>query len=149
MTGARHNLAFLVCYLPILEEGEKHVGKLQPLSGVTGEGLPAFVGRVADLVREARAAEPAPEAFVVFRPVAEGFRVERADDGGWVVVGREAERAVALSDLTNPEALAFAQHRLARLGVDRALARAGVRAGDTVHIGKLSFDYEPDEQVTR
>ena len=119
------------------------------ISGVTGEGLPAFVGRVADLVRGARAAEPAPEAFVVFRPVAEGFRVERADDGGWVVVGREAERAVALSDLTNPEALAFAQHRLARLGVDRALARAGVRAGDTVHIGKLSFDYEPDEQVTR
>ncbi|MFN8041527.1 MAG: GTPase ObgE [Acidimicrobiales bacterium] len=119
------------------------------VSGVTGEGLPAVVGRMADLVRDARAAEPEPEAFVVFRPAEEGFRVERSDDGDWVVVGREAERAVALSDLTNPEALAYAQQRLARLGVDRALVRAGVAAGDTVHIGGLSFDYEPDDRVAR
>jgi len=119
------------------------------VSGVTGEGLPTAVGRMADLVRAARAAEPEPEAFVVFRPAEEGFRVERTDDGGWIVVGREAERAVALSDLTNPEALAYAQQRLARMGVDRALARAGVAAGDTVRIGGLSFDYEPDDQVSR
>lgn len=115
------------------------------VSGVTGEGLRPLVGRLAQLVREARDVEPEPSAFVVHRPVGEGFRIDRADDGGWMVVGRQAERAVALNDLTNPEALAVAHNRLRRLGVDRALALAGAQAGDTVHIGRLAFTFEPDD----
>ena len=55
------------------------------------------------------------------------------------VLGRAAERAVALSDLTNPEALAYADHRLKRLGVDRALARAGAAQGDVVWVGDFSL----------
>jgi GTP-binding protein len=115
------------------------------VSAVTGEGLPVLVGRMTELVQAARSDEPEPEAFVVHRPVREGVVVERLDDGSFRVLGRDAERAVALSDLTNPQALDYAHGRLRRLGVDRALARAGVQPGDTVHIGGLSFDYEPDE----
>jgi GTP-binding protein len=115
------------------------------VSAVTGEGLAVLVGRMADAVRSAREAEPLPvEGFVVHRPVAEGVMVEREADGSFRVVGRQAERAVALSDLTNPDALDVAQRRLRRLGVDRALVRAGAREGDTVHIGELSFDFEPE-----
>ncbi|WP_208028184.1 GTPase ObgE [Rhabdothermincola sediminis] len=115
------------------------------MSAVTGEGLAVLVGRMADAVRSAREAEPLPvEGFVVHRPVAEGVMVEREADGSFRVVGRQAERAVALSDLTNPDALDVAQRRLRRLGVDRALVRAGAREGDTVHIGELSFDFDPE-----
>ena len=59
---------------------------------------------------------PKPDAFVVHRPVAEGYRIERDDSGAWTVVGRQAERAVALSDLTNAEALDEAHRRLRALG---------------------------------
>jgi GTP-binding protein len=111
------------------------------VSAVTGTGVRQLVGRLADLVREARQREPEPSSFVVHRPAGEGFRVERTGDG-WTVVGRQAERAVALNDLTNAEALAVAHERLRRIGVDRALARAGVQEGDTVHIGRLTFTYE-------
>jgi GTP-binding protein len=76
--------------------------------------------------------------------VSDGVVVEREDNGDFVVRGRSAQRAVALSDLTNAEALAYAQQRLRRLGVHRALARAGARRGDLVHIGGLAFEYEPD-----
>jgi GTP-binding protein len=114
------------------------------ISAVTGAGLPQFVGRVADLVREARVVEDEPEGFVVHRPVPTGIRVEREDDGSFRVIGRQAERAVALSDLTNLEALDFAHSRLKRLGVDKALARAGAREGDLVHIGGHTFEYEDD-----
>ncbi len=114
------------------------------ISAVTGENVALLVGRMAEAVRSARDVESVPEAYVVHRPVGEGFRVEREDDGSYRVIGRQAERAVALSDLTNPEALDLAHHRLRKLGVDRALARAGVQEGDTVHIGGLSFDYESD-----
>jgi GTP-binding protein len=115
------------------------------VSAVTGAGVAELVGRVAGLVREARDAQPEPEAFVIHRPVVEGFRIQRADDGAFVVVGRQAERAVALNDLTNPDALAYAFGRLRSLGVDRALARAGAQSGDVVRIGNLVFDYEPDD----
>jgi GTP-binding protein len=118
------------------------------ISAVTGEGIAALRGRLADAVRAAREAEPAPTQFVVHRPVREGYRVVR-EGGGWVVEGREAVRAVALSDLTRADALAEAQRRLRRLGVDRALARAGAQPGDAVRIGGLVFDFEHDEDLAR
>jgi GTP-binding protein len=61
-----------------------------------------------------------------------------------VVTGRQATRAVAVSDLTNPDALMYVQRRLKHIGVDRALARAGARDGDLVKIGELSFTYESE-----
>jgi len=114
------------------------------ISAVTGEGLTELTGRLATLVRAARAAEPEPEAFVVHRPASEGISVEREPDGSFRVHGREAVRAVALSDLTDPGAQEVVRHRLRRLGLARALTRAGCREGDTVHIGDLAFEFEPD-----
>jgi GTP-binding protein len=112
------------------------------ISAVTGDGIPALLHDLARIVVEARAQEPVGEAFVVHRPEPEGLKVERADDGAFVVRGRPAERAVAVSDLTNPQALDYVQHRLRKLGVERALARAGARDGDTVRIGTFEFEYE-------
>ena len=114
------------------------------IAAVTRMGLKALVGAMAKVVAEARAQLPEPDAFVVHRPVADGYRVQRDDTGNWVVVGRQAERAVALSDLTNPEALDEAHRRLKAIGVDKALARAGAKNGETVQIGRLAFDYEDD-----
>jgi GTP-binding protein len=112
------------------------------VSAVTGDGLAPLVGRMAVAVDDARRSEVRPETFVIHRPVAEGYRVERDDDGSFRVVGRQAERAVAFSDLTNRDALDEAHGRLRKLGIDRALAKAGAQEGDVVHIGKLSFEYE-------
>ncbi|HWC66748.1 MAG TPA: GTPase ObgE [Acidimicrobiales bacterium] len=114
------------------------------MSAVTGEGVREVVGDLARLVHEARQEEPQAEGYVVLRPLAEGVRVEREPDGSFRVIGRDAERAVALSDMTDDQALAYADHRLKRLGVDKALARAGARAGDVIHVGELSFEYDPD-----
>jgi len=114
------------------------------LSAVTGAGVDELVGKMLQTVAGARSAEPEVEGFVVHRPVPQGIRIERDLDGSLLVVGRQAERAVALSDLTNPEALAFVQERLRRLGVDKALARAGAKEGETVHIGAFAFDYFVD-----
>ena len=117
------------------------------ISAVTGEGLRPLVGRMADLVDQARAAEAEVQAegtFTVHRLVPSGIIVSRDDDGTYVVHGKEAERAVALNDLTNPEALIYAQARLKRMGVDKELARAGARQGDPVRIGRLEFDYDEE-----
>jgi GTP-binding protein len=117
------------------------------ISAVTGEGIPELVGRLATLVAEARAAAAAAgrDTFTIHRPAPEGVVVERGRDGAFEVLGRPALRAVALSDLGNAAALAYAQGRLRRLGVDKALSRAGARQGDRVRIGTYEFDYEQDQ----
>jgi GTP-binding protein len=128
----------------IADPDEAGVALDQVISAVTHDGIDELLGRLTGLVAEARAALPAPETFVVHRPEEEGVRVDRADDGAFRVHGRKAERAVAVTDLTNSQALAYVHKRLKRLGVDRALARAGAREGDLVHIGGLTFEFEPD-----
>ena len=117
------------------------------VSAVTGAGVPRLRGLLAAAVSRAREAVPAPSQFVVLRPASEGYIVER-DGGGWGVDGREAGRAVSLSALTRHDALDEAHRRLKRLGVDRALARAGARPGDRVRIGGLEFDYQDEDGST-
>ncbi len=112
------------------------------VAAVTRVGVPQLVGRMAQAVTDVRGEEPEHEAFVVHKLAGEGFQVVRDESGDWVVEGRQAIRAVALSDLTNLEALDEAHRRLKSLGIDKALARAGAQPGDTVRIGKLAFDYE-------
>jgi GTP-binding protein len=116
------------------------------ISAVTGEGVRPLLGRLLAMVEEARAAEPVADSFVLHEPLPEGVRVEREPSGAFRVVGRSAERAVALSDITTPDAQDYVRRRLQRLGVDRALERAGVREGDTVHIGAMAFEYQENSR---
>ncbi len=111
------------------------------ISAVTRQGLDELLGRLGTIVGEARAEEPEPEPFVVLRPAEEGFTVVRDDDGAWRVQGRTAERVVAMADLTNLEAMEYVQYRLRKMGVERALTRAGTREGDVVRIGPVELDY--------
>jgi GTPase len=140
------------------------------ISAVTGQGVDELVQRLAGLVVAARAADAAGVArdapafpddgaapsgapatdtrgLVVHRPAPEGLVVERTGPHAWHVAGRDARRAVNLSDLTDDAALAEAVRRLRRLGVDRALARAGAHDGDEVTVGMLSFTWFRDQPV--
>ncbi len=113
------------------------------VSGASRAGVPELMGALARLVDDARRCEPEAAGFVVHRPRLAGVTVSRHGHA-WVVQGDAAQRAVAVADLTNPEALAYVQQRLRRLGVDDALVAAGCRSGDEVRIGELVFDYESE-----
>ena len=122
------------------------------ISAATGEGVSALVGRLAELVVTARtvATPPARPAIVIHRPFPEQISAQRLEPGVFEIVGRAAERAVGLSDLTDDQALDVVLARLRRLNVDRVLARAGGRDGDEVRIGELSFTwyrYGPDSSL--
>jgi GTP-binding protein len=114
------------------------------ISAVAHAGLDEFLGRVAVLVEAARATEGEAEPYVVLRPQEQGFSVVREGAHAWRVRGRLAERAVALADITDAEAMAYVQQKLARMGVERALARAGAIDGDVVRIGDHELVFEGD-----
>ncbi len=117
------------------------------ISSVTGEGIDVLSAKLATLVTQVRLeeVERIDHEVVVHRPLPEEIHVNKLGDHDWSVVGRPALRAVRFQDLTDDEALAEIVRRLRAIGVDRLLTRAGVRDGDVVTIGPLSFEWWRDE----
>ncbi len=117
------------------------------ISSITGEGVDHLVAQLAGLVVQVRVEEVEllEHEVVIHRPLPDEITIERRAEGEWVVDGRPAIRAVRFQDLTDDEALAEIVRRLRKLGVDRMLTRAGVRDGDIVNIGPLSFEWWRDD----
>ena len=116
------------------------------LSSVTGEGVQEMKYKLELLVKEAREAEiTSSDEIVIHRPPPKGISVYR-EGSIFIVKGRQAERAVSLNDLTNIEALEYIQFTLEKIGVNKALRKAGIRQGDFVQIGKLQFEYMDDDE---
>ncbi|MHB8320102.1 MAG: Obg family GTPase CgtA [Acidimicrobiales bacterium] len=117
------------------------------ISAVTGEGVGDLLNRLAPMVVASRDAskESVSSAVLVHRPLPEGIRVERVGERSWELLGRPAERAVALSDLNDSGAASEVTRRLKRLGVDRLLRRVGARDGDEVRVGETSFTWSDDD----
>lgn len=130
----------------MVQEGDLEIMEWEGdvVSSITGDGVGALVGRMAAHVHDAREEIQYEDGLIVIRPEASGAVVERIDDGEFRLVGRDVERVVALNDVTTPEALAYIDYRLERLGVPKMLARAGAAEGDIIWIGDFSFDYSPD-----
>ncbi|WP_129669866.1 GTPase ObgE [Phytoactinopolyspora endophytica] len=123
------------------------------VSAVSREGLRELAFEMARIVSAARSAAPPPEPTrMVLRPTAvddEGFTVtkERTHEGErYRIRGVKPERWVRQTDFTNDEAVGYLADRLARLGVEDELVKAGAHGGDEVVIGgedAVVFDWEP------
>ncbi|MBK5306617.1 MAG: GTPase ObgE [Frankiaceae bacterium] len=118
------------------------------LSAATREGLRELSYALAETVAADRASKPVEEATrIVLRPTAVddlGFTVHKQGQG-FVVSGPKPERWIVQTDFANEEAIGYLADRLARLGVEKALAAAGATPGCEVTIGEVSFDWEPTE----
>ncbi|MFD6141110.1 GTPase ObgE [Promicromonospora sp. NPDC060271] len=129
------------------------------ISTASHEGLRELKFALAEIVEKARAAAPPPApAPVVLRPRAVDearFTVRRLggdETGFWFEVrGTKPERWVKQTDFNNDEAVGFLADRLAKLGVEDGLFKAGAVAGDEVRIGDpknaVVFDWEPTLQT--
>ncbi len=103
------------------------------------------VDRAAKLL----AAEHKPR--IVLRPRAVNetdftVRVEGGTEQIFRVIGAKPERWVQQTDFTNDEAVGFLADRLAKLGVEDELFKAGAVPGSAVMIGAgdgVVFDWEP------
>lgn len=122
-------------------------------SAVTGQGVDRLRRRMAALVVQARAdraagtaAELSPRPILRPAGIAQDFVVERRGQG-FAVRGDRVERWVLMTELDNPDGLRYLQGRLARAGVERALAAAGARRGDPVEIAGAIFDFDPEDDA--
>ena len=129
------------------------------ISAATGEGLRQLGFAMAAVVAADRAARPA-EAEGGFRGTAQprprvvikakddpGFEIVKTPEGAFLVRGEKPRRWVLQTDFSNDEAVGYLADRLARLGVETALAEAGAEPGAEVLIGDYDdavvFDWDP------
>jgi len=122
------------------------------ISAATGEGLRPLGFAMAALVAADRAARPAeqPAERVRVRVQAAdepGFDVVRIGEATFLITGDKPRRWVQQTDFGNDEAVGYLADRLARLGVEEALAEAGAEPGAEVLIGDpddaVVFDWDP------
>ena len=118
------------------------------VSAAQGNGITDLIKALADLLPDAATlAQPSEPAGVVihrFESAPDLFSIQ-LEDGTYRVSGRRIERLAAQTNFENEESAERFQRDLARLGVERELIRAGVTAGDTVRIGSVELEWEPDE----
>ena len=116
------------------------------VSAATGAGVREFLYALGAEVAQARAARPvataAPPATAAADPE---VPISVARQGsGFRVLGDRPERWVAMTDLDNPQAVAYLQRRMRRAGVDDLLTEAGANPGDEVLVGDAAFEFTPD-----
>ena len=113
--------------------------------GIGIEQLQADLARLLpDAAELSRPGEPA--GVVVHRPegAQSSFSIDHDADDVLRVRGRRIERMVAQTDFENEESAQRFQRELGKLGIERALVRAGVKTGDTVRIGPHELEWGGD-----
>ncbi len=73
---------------------------------------------------------------------ADAFTIIQEAPGEFRVRGKRIERIIAMTPMENDEALERLQRSLAKLGISRALERAGVKGGDLVRFGQTELFWE-------
>jgi GTPase len=121
------------------------------VSAATTEGLRELQYALAEVIAAARAATPPPEPTrLVIRPqpaAGPDFELVPAGENSFVIRGAKPVRWIQQTDFSNDEAVGYLADRLAKLGIEEALAEAGAEPGAEVIIGPennaVVFDWEP------
>ena len=114
------------------------------ISAVTGEGVSVLMAEAAKMLNQVAAKEKTgrrvPKA--VFRPQPKDVGVSVHKEGDiFVLVAPELERIIARVDMANPEVRRQLQRQLGKLGVGKALEKAGVKPGDKVRCGNSEWEW--------
>jgi len=112
------------------------------ISAATRKGVPQLMANALEML-DSLVSEKPQEAPALFQPKPRKHTVTVSKDGDiFVVSSPEAERLIARMDLTSSEARSYLRRQFARMGVARALKRAGVKPGDTVRFGEVGMEWE-------
>jgi GTPase len=128
----------------------------QPVSAATGEGLRELAFAMAAVVSQARSDAPQMQPTrVVIRPApvtGPDFELVRIAENSFLIRGDKPRRWILQTDFSNDEAVGYLADRLAKLGVEEALAEAGAEPGAEVLIGEendaVVFDWDPKLPTT-
>ena len=130
---------------PEMEEvlRQSNIG-VQFISAVTGEGVEALLDKAIEMLATLPPVEPSfPRSIPVLEPRARRERVTVEESQGvFVVKSSRAERIVRRVDLEDWSVQAQLWGEFIRMGLVRALERAGAKTGSVVRIGDWELEWK-------
>jgi GTP-binding protein len=114
------------------------------ISAATADGVPALMAEVGEKLLDLQVAEEVDATEVkMFRPQPrqERYSVFREEDGSFTVNAPELERLYVAPGSGAGELRRQITLQLQRLGAARDLERAGIKPGDTVRCGEVSWTW--------
>ena len=128
-----------------LKRFRKKYGKKYQIFEITalnGEGTEELVRAITELLKELPPAEKIPSDEFAFEETDNAqFEIFMDENGAYVVVGGLVDMLCRNVVLNNPDSMAYFQRTLKMRGVFKALEKMGCKAGDTVIVGDVEFDY--------
>ena len=123
--------------------------KAHYISAETGQGVSGLMAEVLKVLNEEAAAEKLPEPpGKVFRPQPKEARIKVVREGDeFVIYSPGLDRLIAGQGVSSDELRWQLNFQLDKLGVNTALEKAGVKAGDKVRCGALTWEWSlPDRE---
>ena len=112
------------------------------ISAVRGEGTEELLKAIAEKLETLPPAERIPaDEFAFEEEDNTQFEIFLDETGAYVVVGGLVDMLCRNVVLNNPDSMAYFQRVLKLRGVFKELEKAGCKAGDTVIVGEVEFDY--------
>lgn len=126
----------------LLEEGVK-AEDIYEISSITHTGVQELMRATSVALQSAPAFAPKSETAVDYQYLADAdkIKVERDDDGTFILSGKALERPFAMANLDHDDGVVRFARQLRRLGVDDALREAGAEQGDMVAIDDFTFEF--------
>ena len=111
------------------------------ISAATGEGVDALIRYLATEIENIVVEDEPVEISVKKEDDPERIVISRDESGDFVVSGKALEKLVYMTNFQNDEALRRFQYIWRMKGIDEKLREKGIKEGDTVHIGDMTFEY--------
>ena len=113
-----------------------------PVTALSGEGAAALLTGIWSLLETLPPAEKiASDEFAFEEADNSQFEIFVDENGAYVVVGGLVDMLCRNVVLNNPDSMAYFQRTLKNRGVFKELEKMGCKAGDTVVVGDVEFDY--------
>ena len=128
-----------------IKKFRKKYGKKYEIFEITalkGEGTEELLRAIAEKLRTLPPAERIPaDEFAFEQEDNTQYEIFRDENGAYVVVGGLVDMLCRNVVLNNPDSMNYFQRVLKLRGVFKELEKMGCRAGDTVVVGEVEFDY--------
>ncbi|MEE8419529.1 MAG: GTPase ObgE [Dehalococcoidales bacterium] len=114
------------------------------ISAATGDGVQALMKETLKLLDTTGTGfeEGKKVHRAIFRPQPRGAPATIIKDGDtFVIESHELERMVSRVDMSNPEVYRQMQWQLGKLGVNKAMQKAGAEPGDKVRCGQIEWEW--------
>jgi GTP-binding protein len=113
------------------------------ISAATGDGVGELMAEAVKLLEKVSRLELGERLpKIVFRPRPRGVSISVRQEGeAFIVTSPELERIVARVDMTEPTVRWQMRGQLARMGITKALEKAGIKPGHKVRCGEYEWEW--------